>query len=188
MEAFLALAHALVRPLRVRDVERVAAYPHELAVLEIGAGGDQDMLDGAVLCPQPRRKALQMPPDREALQNLFDGRLIDVEIGYVAADIVGLLITQQFQFRLVGAQDRSIACNDMQTDRRIFEEVVELVLAPLQRGVRPGRFGNVLNAVDRAREGTSVVENGIDVDKNGPAFAIGPFHDDILVAQRLGGL
>jgi hypothetical protein len=122
-EPLLLLAQQILRELFLGDIQRETARVDEVSVLEVDAGGDQNMLDRSVPSAQPSRTFVDRFAAAQCRENVRDGFGVDVKLGDVAPDIFVGGIAEQRQLRLVGLQDRSVRSDQMQGHRAILEEV-----------------------------------------------------------------
>lgn len=81
--------------LTVSNVPRKAAGVDETVMLPQNIRRDEDMLDGAVFCSEPRLVILQDLFPAQSSKNVFDHRSIDMEFGDVMADVFPAAITEE---------------------------------------------------------------------------------------------
>src|SRR5262249_42839690 len=120
----------LLSPLQPGDVAGEAAAVAQTAFLPEDVAVEQDVLDRAVLAPQPRPVVAQRLAGCQAAQDVVDRLPVGVKLGDGVADVLLAGAAKQVELGLVGPQDRPVRRQPVQADGGVLDEVGQLVLAP----------------------------------------------------------
>jgi hypothetical protein len=111
-----------------REVLGEASGIDELTVLEVGARIDQHVLEGAVLRAQAGLiPANHLAPGQPA-QDIRAGGPVRMEVRYVAPDVFVGGVAKKLQLGPVGLQNGAVGAHQMERNRPVFEEILEIKL------------------------------------------------------------
>src|SRR5437762_1364911 len=113
---FFGFANFLFRRDLERNVACDAACVNEFAILEKRTAVDDGVPYGAVLVAQPRRIGTQYLAVDHAAQNVIDYRLIGMELGDIAANVLFTRIANEVEFCPVRPKDSAVDGNRMHSD------------------------------------------------------------------------
>jgi hypothetical protein len=99
---------------------------HEAAVLEPHAGVDQDVANRVILAPEPRGAVADVLAGGQSAQDVGDHVGVDVELGDVVADVLLGGVPQEVELSLVGAENGTVRPEEVQGQRSVLEEVLEI--------------------------------------------------------------
>jgi hypothetical protein len=120
------IASLLVEPSALGDVARKAPGMNELVAAKQGIRVDEDLFDRSVLAPEPSFILVDRLVATEAVQDVGDGVLIDVEGCDVTTHVLLTVIAEQSELRGVRAKDDAVGANPMHRNGRILEQILEI--------------------------------------------------------------
>src|SRR5262245_22812369 len=92
----------------------------------------QHVLDRAVLAMESGLVVVHDLAARESGQNVLDCLAVDMEFGFMMADILVVVVAEHVEFSLVGPKDDAVRISSVQGNGGALEEVGQLAFAAAQ--------------------------------------------------------
>ena len=129
--------------LAIGDIAREAPRMDETPVLPPAVGVDHGVADRAVFGAQPHFLIAHVLAAPQPIEDRGDLILVDVELGYVVADVLRLLVAEQLELGAIGALDDAVGSHPVQAHHRAAEEVVELGFVAANLELHPAALDEV---------------------------------------------